>query len=206
MGTIIGVLHFEKNLERLIEHIDAEYGTPRSLMLELPVDWREFRMLSRGYFEKLAEEYERRGTRIIAGDKNHYRVEHPKLMRLFKKDEEEFRERQSDPGRAGEPQKDKWAAIAKMVLYMSSTFLNTVRPSNIREINLGILEAYNESNPDLAIVGCMHAKYLKKMRPDSHYTFFHSDSFFERLGFPLHYYLTRSARADSYVYRSRSKH
>lgn len=199
MSNVIGVLHVVGNLDRLIETIDSDFGTPESLMLELPTNWREHRerSIEDKYFHRLADEYENRGTRIIAGDKNRYIVE-PQLSKWFLDLEEKLRKGEWNPNTLTEWSKGFFGVVGEMLKYKFLLNWNLLSPSKDRIRNKGFLEVYDESQPELTVVGCAHGRYLKNQRPDIYYTFFMTDSLIERMAFPIHYYLWCSARADSY--------
>ncbi|TKJ17050.1 hypothetical protein CEE44_00760 [Candidatus Woesearchaeota archaeon B3_Woes] len=199
MPEVIGVLHLDRNLDRLIETIDLDFGVPKSLMLELPTDWRDYRdgLITDGYFHRLASEYEKRGTRIIAGDNNRYIIE-PHLSEWFLDFEERVRNGEWNPDTLKDWSKGVIGFIGEMSRYNSLLNWNQLFPSKHRIRNHGFLEVYDECKPELTVVGCVHGKHLKNQRPDVNYTFFMTDSLIERMAFPVHYYLLGSAKADSY--------
>ncbi len=183
MNEIIGLQHLKGSLESLVNFVDSEFGTPRSLMLELPCDWRccKDRIITSKYFYKLAEEYEPRGTRIIAGDRNRYVVE-PLSPEWFLNFDEQLRKGEWHPETLVEGLKDFSGILGEILRYEIKLILNRLSPAKTQKRNEGLLEAFNEQNPDLTIVGDSHAQYLKSNRPDAHYTYFMIDS-------PLHHFL-----------------
>ncbi|MBI2578799.1 MAG: hypothetical protein HYW26_03750 [Candidatus Aenigmarchaeota archaeon] len=67
---LIGVLHSSNLLDIADRSIyETCNGVPKSLLLELPINYRDFYHLFKpNFFSQLAERYSRRGTRIIDGD------------------------------------------------------------------------------------------------------------------------------------------
>lgn len=200
MKDVIGVLHVNRNLEHLVRFIDGRYGTPDSLMLELPSDWRDDkdRVYAPKYFYELAKRYEERGTKIIAGDKKRDVVE-PQHPQWFLDFEERLRNDKWNPKTYREWAKGFLRLTSECLRYFSLLAWNLLSPTKHRIRNEGFLEAYDESQPDLTVVGCVHGKFLKNHRPDTNYIFFMGNSLIENLALPVHYYLLRSARADSYA-------
>ena len=171
MSQLIGLLHYECNLPNLIKYIDTTFGTPKSLMLELPPDWRRYENQKHhlNYFMELAGEYEKRGTHIIAGDRNSYAVA-ARISDKFLGLEERL---QTEPN-LPLPEKLKIIATlsALVVAYNLRTQFNLRVPSKVRKRNEGFVEAYDEEKPEVIVVGDEHAKFLKSQRPEVPYTYF----------------------------------
>lgn len=183
MKEIIGLHHLKEDLESLVNFVDSEFGTPESLMLELPCDWRcrKDMIITSKYFYKLAEEYGPRGTRIIAGDRNRYIVE-PLLPEWFLNRDEQLRKGEWQPETLGEGIKGFFEILGEILRYEVKLTLNRLSPAKTQKRNEGLLEAFNEEKPGITIVGDSHAQYLKSNGPDAHYTYFMVDS-------PLHHFL-----------------
>ncbi len=183
MKPIIGLYHTTGTLESLIGYVNSTFGTPKSLMLELPPDWREHQGGLRGndnFFYPLAEEYERRGTKIIAGDINRYVVEPPPSEW-----EKEFERKYIQGGewqRANfiEQARAYFGLLDEWVKYTMKVKLNLLSPAKGRRRNEGLLNAFNEENPELTVLGDFHARYLKSHRTDVNYIHFIIDSPFYR--------------------------
>lgn len=206
MNEIIGVMHVDWNLEKLIELIDLNFGTPKSLMLELPPNWRELkgrwkdlegRLNKLPYFFKLANEYEKRGTEIIAGDKNYYVIE-PQYSKEYLEFEEKLRKVEMHPETIKEWKKSLRIVIGELIRYNAILGWNLLHLSKHKKKNEGILEVFDETNPELTVVGGAHARFLRNHRHDIHYTFFMTDSLFEKIDFGVGYILG-FAKADSYI-------
>ena len=145
-------------------------------MLELPPNWRDHkeRLITPRYFYGLAAEYEARGTRIIAGDRNRSVVEH-QLSEGFLRLEEQIRKNEWCPTMT------EWIggflyAVVELGWNKIETGINLLSPAKDRKRNEGFLNAFNEEDPQVSIVGDHHAGYLKSRRPDAHYTYFMTDS------------------------------
>ena len=171
MTQLIGLFHYECNLPKLIEYIDANFGTPQSLMLELPPDWKRYERQNHhlNYFMELAKEYEKRGTHIIAGDRNSYAVA-ARISDRFLDLEERL---QTEPN-LHLPEKLKIIATlsALVVAYNLRTQFNLRVPSKVRKRNEGFVEAYDEEKPEVVVIGDEHAKFIKSQRPEVHYAYF----------------------------------
>ncbi|MEK6946770.1 MAG: hypothetical protein AABX32_04130 [Nanoarchaeota archaeon] len=183
MGELIGLYHLDRDLESLVKFVDSKFGVPESIMLELPTNWRKHqgRLTNEKYFHRLAEEYESRGTRIIAGDKNRHIVE-PPLSEWLLDLEEKLRNGEWNPNTLTEWSKEFFGVVGEILRYKFLLNWNMLSPSKDRIRNQGFLEAFNEENPEVIVVGDSHARYLKSERPDVHYTYFMTDS-------PLNHFL-----------------
>lgn len=183
MKELIGLYHLDGNLERLVEFVDSRFGTPESLMLELPLDWREEkdRLTTDNYFYTLAEEYEPRGTKIMAGDRKKYIVD-PKHPDEFLEFEKQLRNGEWQPENIVEWSNGFFGLLGEMFRYKAKLRINHLSSAKAIERNEGLLEAFNEQDPQVTIVGDEHARYLKSQRPDTHYTYFMIDS-------PLYHFL-----------------
>jgi len=176
--TIIGVHHHEHNLGALINYVTAEYDTPKRLMLELPLYWRELKdtpITEDSYFYTLAETFEKRGSEIIAGDINHGLIVSRSLC--------------DRANQSLSKQADNWPDLFNLIgerlwLRLSSEIIvrwNLLNPYKNRQRDYGMLKVLEETKPELTIVGDSHAQYITRKRPDLDYTRFRSDTFTENL-------------------------
>lgn len=203
MNRMIGVIHLSRNLKRLMRYIDSDYGTPRSLMLEIPPDWedRYKKGCPDGYFYDIAVEFKNRGSRIIAGDRNRHIIEPASTQRMIDT-YGRFKGNEWNPQTFSEWVKGAYdTLIGGMVIYPLTCAKNALIPSKHRIRNQGFLEAYDETNPELTIIGAGHGRFLKHSRPEIEYIMVISGDFIERhVAFPINYCFTGLARgADSYV-------
>ena len=189
---LIGVEHVPRiarmredweEIKRLIEFVDTKIGTPQSLMLEIPPEWKKVSQNLRQYVSKffpLAEEYERRGIRVIGGDRNLYVVAPPIHDEIFDLD----RRFEARNFRAHKDHKVSWGEAfadvatifiigAYMTHYMARKGLNSLVPSKIAKRNQGLLQAFDDEHPQVAILDQKRAEYLKSQRPWVNYIPFH---------------------------------
>jgi hypothetical protein len=176
MTELIGLAHVPENWERLKTYLDNRYIRINSLMLEVPPNWRK--LVDQDYarerfFCPLAELYEWRGTRIIAGDRNRHVIE-PEMP-------DEFFELEKRIRLGLEPNtlkrlKAKFKLRGNYFKYATKIDFNLMSPSKSAKRNEGFLEAVIEESPEVIIVGDAHAQYIKAQRPDIHYTYFRTNS------------------------------
>jgi len=177
MRGLIGLYHLDRNLGRLVEFVDSRFGTPESLMLELPVDWREQkdRLTTPNYFYTLAKEYESRGSKIIAGDRNRNLVG-PVLSVEFLELEKQIRTGEWHPKDMKEWSRDFFCVLGEPLRYKAHAKASLLSSAKRLERNKGFLEAFDTENPQLTIIGDAHAEYLKSQRTETNYIHFMIDS------------------------------
>lgn len=179
MANLIGVYHTDRNLEKLIEYVSDNYGVPSSMMLEIPPYWREVidKPLGRNnnYFFHLAKQFEDKGSRIIAGDKNFGVIIskdlYNKLNEVFSEGAKTFR------GKVNLITRRLFLGLKAKIIV--ETNLNNPKKSLFR--NQGFLEIFEEEKPELTIIGDSHAQYIKKFYPNLDYTRFRSNTLLETL-------------------------
>lgn len=172
MGKLIGVYHVRKNLTNLIRYILENEGLPKKVMLELPLNWREIKdtaLLTDSYFFALARFLEHNGSEVIAGDiYNHY-------------DKKLINKENNFILKGINSLKDVANILVLCLKDYSRYCYNNLNLIRRKQRNKGFLEIFDETGPDMTIVGDMHAKYLKSARPYLDYTLVRSNSFSEQL-------------------------
>ncbi len=193
MQHVIGVHHFEENLPKLVELIEREHSGAKCVMLELEPDWKELRtkweFLNESYFYSLASKFEDNGTEVIAGDTEYYLV----MPNLLKKIEElriRYLESKEDKQRIMREAK-LFYLFGKLRLYF-----NINNPIKSKRRDSAFLKSFDETKPDLTIVGCAHAEYIKKHRPAVNYTYFRHRCLESDLTALIHYPFIGGVKPD----------
>ncbi|MBI2672292.1 hypothetical protein HYX16_05135 [Candidatus Woesearchaeota archaeon] len=141
LELLIGVLHNKSYLDLTKEIIDRNYPEgPESLMLELP-----FSLPTAPFFGNLETTYKEKGTRIIYGDK--YRIHIPRNKDFL---------RSLD-----------W--INFLIFAMVDAVLVSIDYPFIRKRDKKMLEVIEKEKPQVAVVGGLHANYIKKIMPHVKY-------------------------------------
>lgn len=177
MQSIIGVYHDERNLDVLIDHIIIRHGTPKEVMLELPIYWREVRdkpVARTDYFYKIAETFEKRGSIIIPGDINHNLIVSRKLYDMI--DDEYSQKADTNLEKISLLKRRLLALIAE-----ATVSYNLWSEKKCEQRNEGFLRVFEETKPLLTIIGNAHAQYIMKKFPDLDYTLFRSNTFLENI-------------------------
>ncbi len=158
---IIGVPHLNEFLGCVEDHIDRRYdGSPRSMLLEIPPKYKDPHDIAlEGFFGGLVAKYSERGTRIIRGDLAIDRV--PKYIELiYRKNKKEERD----------PTLGESAYFLAYVLHGAIKYCLLDGFLNVR--NKGLARAIEIAEPEVVVVGRVHADFLKKRFPEAHYTAF----------------------------------
>ena len=163
---IIGVTHCGNNLRNeVIKHIEKNHPNLESLMLELTPGME---VMPSGWFEDMAEHFDKKGTRIIKGDIGRLKLygcnTAEELTDLMENHTLKF--------------------IGKELHLISKIGAHLMLPWKTRflEIRDGEMnKVYEEEKPEVVVVGGMHANYLKQKNPEVHYTFFGEENIIERL-------------------------
>ena len=161
MQTVIGVYHVEENREKLVDFVIENYGVPKSLMLELPTYWQELDYFKKTYFYFLADRFKARGTRIVAGDRESDLV----VPKSFCEKIQELESKKSVL------RKFFWL---KYFAHEIRKNLSNTKVDRLR--NISFLEAFEEENPELTIVGDDHARFIKDFCPGVEYVHFRSNT------------------------------
>ncbi|MDD5132923.1 MAG: hypothetical protein PHD81_03700 [Candidatus Nanoarchaeia archaeon] len=183
MQHLIGVYHVNKNLDSLIKYINNKFGIPKTLMLELPPFWKEvkegFLAKNNKYFEEIAKEFERKGSRIIAGDAS-FEIIFPR--KLYDEYDNIFT---TNPDNLSDKLKLIGQGTITILKAIKKVELN-LRNKRLCEIrDIGFLNTFLSEKPELTVVGDAHAQYIASKIPNLDYTLFKSNTFLENIDYYL---------------------
>ncbi len=198
MTDLIGLLHRERNLDKVIDFVNKKYGPPESLMLELPSDWRK-NTENIGdkdtFFYVLAKEYESRGSQIIAGDLNRI-VHSPPLSKKATEIEKKIRNKDFEYETNFDGFKDLAILMSEIIRYKTIKNYNLLSSKKGEIRNSGFLTALNSSDPEVIIIGDHHAQYLKIHRPELKYTYLHHNTLFDNWAFHSNSFFFKTIEPD----------
>lgn len=152
---LIGLMHDEKYLEYLKKYLDDKYNDISSVMLEIPPNLNPYDKPK--FFLELEDYYLSKNVKVIRGDVNlHYPS--PKFYNNLLEIGRNIEDRQ----------------LKKMVkpLYENITEYVTFLYKNIisKKRDRSMIEIVKKENPDLIIVGDIHAIYMTNKLPNVNYT------------------------------------
>ncbi len=155
---LVGVLHEERNVDMTDKLILERYPEGiESLMVQIPPNQGEWKD---GFFNDLAERYKKRSTRIINGDLN--RKPAPEyIRRLYEKTDHDY----------------TFKDLTLIVVYQLFEAYRTLFFDGFlhaHELDKGVLKAVEIEQPQVIVVGRVHADYIKRVHPGIYYIAFTS--------------------------------
>lgn len=157
---IVGVMHSGKLVDAVDNYIMRQNPEGvSSIMLELPPNddfFKKSQNTGDGFFEELAWRYHRRGTRVIFSDvaRRNYWSLSPHAWFQFVE--------QRVPNRIA-----KIARFIDELVSVPEILINLLGP----ERDKGIVGEIMSTDPEVVVVGAVHAAYLKKVFEGAHYTY-----------------------------------
>jgi hypothetical protein len=163
--NVVGISHIGDPLV-VARIVEEEFGVPEKLMLELPDDWEDA-LLDEVYFREIAKYFREQGTKtIIAGDPGRYDmspIQKPWYKWLLNKMH----------GAAADGDYSVavlWSYISYALYYLHLEYYhNFYSFINNRRYKM-FVDVFKREQPELTIVGDLHAKDIKQHDPDTVYT------------------------------------
>lgn len=149
--AILGVSHIGEFKDDVIRYIDANHPEFESIMLELPPGWegmQEYDFITKKkdpFFKPIAEYYQDKGRKIVVGDTAYRDILKPLEAHI--------------DGNQN----------TKELLRYFYTFTGFLDGRVIKNRNEAMQKVFQEEQPDITLVGGMHAKYLKKQNQEIHF-------------------------------------
>ncbi len=170
MKEIIGVYHSGKKVkDAVITYITKNHPNLESLMLELPENWKDvfFRYkLDDDFFLPLALNYsEQSNVKVIAGDCLHYEIDGG-----FENFISELYFIKNLPYKKQNLRKH-YETIKLAMLYEIRDMKSMLNGKFIHDRNIDMARIAMEQDPEVVVLGNVHASFLKQFFPEAKYTF-----------------------------------